>query len=140
MPIKDLRSNLKYSKIFNATAQASGVVTTSAVSMATVESLVFVVMADTVPAAHTITITKIEESIDQAFTAPITLSSDKIIGDLTKTVIDNGDFATKMASIGAFSTKDFLRLELTVVGASTVDFSVGVLTEEFILPATDPED
>ncbi len=140
MPIKDLRSNVKVEKILNAVASAAATTVTTVYDSVDDEA-VFFTLAASVVTAVSLSISKIEEDDVLAFSSPNDVAADKIIGNFVNTAIVPGDLATKASTIGVFSTKRFLRVEITAVtpGGGN-DFIVLANSEPHLLPAINPED
>jgi len=141
MPIKDLRSNLKLTKVLNAILDSGPTVNTIVYDSGEDESVMFLLEVSVADGGTTISINSIEEDDDAGFSSPTTVAADKIIGSLFKTAITIANHQTKVSSIGVFSTKRYLRAVISnVVGGTGSSFSVIVESNPNELPAIEPED
>ena len=139
MPIKDLRSNVKLTKILNTESETGTTVNSSVYDSGEDQSVMFIFTAIDVDATATLTISLIQEDDNVGFSSPTTVASDKIMGDLTSS-LTAANQETKVISVGVFSTQRFLRVVIDNDTPGTgSDFIVVAATNPNTLPAVEPD-
>lgn len=119
MAVKDIRSDLKQNVALTVAVSGNGTTNGAAIDTAEFElGLMFnVAVNNFTDGSYTFVL---EESVDSAFTVPIAISGDKLIGTLANlTAIAASVAGAALKTIGVISNLQFVRINVVAAGVST---------------------
>ena len=130
MSVKDIRSDLKQNVALTAAVTGNGTTNGAAIDTAEFElGLMFAVAVNNFTDGSYAFV--LEESVDSAFTVPIAIVGDKLIGTLAGlTATAASASGAKLNTIGVISNLQFVRINVVATGVTTGADILSVVTQK----------